>query len=120
MSHRPIAQTLNSLACELETLAALAESIDAAIGHVCLAPGTPPATLASIQRIDLLRQSLSCMAQYTNNLSTQVDSHALCVDPGAAARDLPLRDLALGLATAPEARATDDGDPKRGTDVCFF
>jgi len=117
MNDQPCATVLENMARELDRLASLAGRIDSAIGHVQISTELNGETLAALQRIDLLRQSLECLTHYVGNLASQVNETVL-VNPVDAAEGLLLRDLVHGLV----------GDERHGkqavhaysNDPCFF
>jgi len=117
MTSRPFATVLASTARELETLAALATDIDRAIGQLTVTLTIDGRTNATLQKVDLLRQSLECIALYVNNLVGQLNDTNQ-IDPATAAASLTLRDLACKLAGDKEVGLP--AEQSTGQDVCFF
>lgn len=114
MTDQPFPTVLENMARELDRLASLAGHIDSAVGHVPISSDMTGETMATLQRVDLLRQSLECLTHYVGSLAGQVNESVL-VNPVNAAEALPLRDLARDLAgdEAPEGATThsDRYDP---------
>lgn len=117
MADQPFAIVLDNMARELDRLADLAGSIDSAMGRVPIPSDINGQTLATLQRVDMLRQSLECLTLYVGELAGQVHG-AVLVNPVNAAAALPLRDLARDLVgdENPDSQAmhTSSHDP------CFF
>ncbi|WP_370301911.1 hypothetical protein, partial [Pseudooceanicola sp.] len=84
--------TLHRLAAELRALQAEARAVDAAIGQALLdgAPA-PGAALASLQRIDLIVQSLGALGAYLAALPAQLPADPQ-IDINAPLGRIPLRD----------------------------
>lgn len=100
MTSQPFISVLANLATECDKLAGLAGEIDLALGQLALSePGLDRNTRATLQQIDLLRQSLECISNYVEKLAKQVDTD-LQVNPAAAAKELFLHDLARNLISA--------------------
>lgn len=93
-----LGQTLHRLAAELRALQAEARAVDAAIGQALLdgAPA-PGAALASLQRIDLIVQSLGALGAYLAALPVQLPADPQ-IDINAPLGRIPLRDLARRLS----------------------
>lgn len=109
MTDQPINSVLANLAVECDKLAALAGEIDRVIGRLTFSECAPETgASATLQRIDLLRQSLECVTEYLEELAEQVGD-GLEVDPEQATRGLKLRELAGNLAGAarPDGRNID-------------
>lgn len=117
MTEKPFATVLESLARELDRLASLAGNIDTAVGRVPIPAELNGETVAALQRVDFLRQSLECLTVYVDNLAGQVND-TVVVSPASAAAMLPLRDLARDLVgkAGPDSHAMHAD----GHDTCFF
>lgn len=100
MTSQPFVFVLTNMATECDKLARLAGEIDAALGHLALSErGLDRSTCATLQQIDLLRQSLECISTYIEKLAEQFDAD-LQVNPAAAAKGLFLGNLAQNLISA--------------------
>lgn len=106
-----------NLTHELCALATLAGNIDHAIGKLEMSADTDSKSLGTLQKVDFLRQSLECLAQYSGNIAKQVNGPVV-VDPATAAQALPLRDLARGLLGQNDI--LDPSDRQNGQDVWLF
>ena len=117
MTEKPFATVLESMARELDRLANLAGHIDTAVGRVPISADLSGDTLAALQRVDFLRQSLECLTVYVGNLAGQIND-TVVVSPAIAAATLPLRNLADDLAgkSGPDNHAMHVD----GHDTCFF
>ncbi len=117
MTDQPFATVLKNLTRELERLSSLAGNIDSAMGQLSVPADFNDEGLATLQRVDLLRQSLECLAHYVGELGNQVNETVL-INPVGAAEALPLRDLARDLIGGRE----HDGHSMHahGQDTCFF
>jgi hypothetical protein len=117
MTEKPFATVLESMARELDRLANLAGHIDTAVGRVPISADLSGDTLAALQRVDFLRQSLECLTIYVGNLSGQVND-TIFVNPASAAAALPLRDLAHDLVG--NAGSDSQAMQTESHDTCFF
>jgi len=117
MTPEAFATVLASTARELETLAGLAADIDHAIGQLSVPATIGGRATESLQRIDLLRQSLECIALYVNNLARQL-KETNHINPASAAESLALRDLARNLASPGQIDSA--AEQTTCQDVCFF
>jgi len=115
MTSKPFISVLASMATEFDKLAGLAGEIDLAVGHLAVSgPGLESNACATLQQIDLLRQSLECITEYVKKLTEQVDAD-LHVNPADAAKGLTLHDLARNLACS-EPSETRNSDQE----ISFF
>ncbi|MFN3954097.1 MAG: hypothetical protein ACK4LQ_06545 [Pararhodobacter sp.] len=115
----PLKSVLLNAAREIERLSELAREIDEAVGTVSLSGAQIPLSQAqTLQRVDLLRQSLECMTEFIGQVAQQSNEGAnICAD--AAVRNIPLRDLARNLVAGPVGAAggaAADG----GQETLFF
>lgn len=93
MNKIPLDATLGNIANELARLSAIAAMVDETMGDVIVKMGlNDQEHVTALQDVDLLRQSLDCLAVLVNNLAGQQEL-SMGVHTGEAGEGVYLRDL---------------------------
>lgn len=104
----PVPVVLNRVGRELRQLAATVEDLQALIGGLVVERACADAgPIYQLQKIDLLRQELSGVADFVAALAPSAGADWL-VDPAAATRTLTLSDLAARLSSIDRKRDLRD------------
>lgn len=116
-SREPAAEIARRVATELQQLSSVTARIECAVNGLILNSSTGTSGLhPDLQSLDSLGQMLEGLAQFLNDMATQIPSDWQ-FDPTKAASSLKLKDLAQRLGTQKQSNQTQNNAQDNAQDI---